>query len=385
MILLNDSKQVNSDQNIKQNDNNQLKVSQISKNLYQSKNNFEDSQIDNININLITQAKQTTPSLKQNKEIILLNNDVQLANKPQNRSSTDSLSSISSTSSLASQSTKEKHRITSTSVKIPALSITSQPTSIVCLSVSNNSSDDDFELGEVVRIDKLKNTANVEILSNNNPTAIADALKPAVTHLDDDVPVMLSKKILPIITPRIHDWLEKCVEFSIRIKFKTNLSLNSIFLLLSKAWPRLLLAYMIENSFDFCVTKDNHQIALLESTNDNIEKTNLHATISKLPKEKDTIQLHNIITKGNNFNLNSLQYDQLREIIFFKEGFYFSIFRFEFRIKGIIKYLFIKVEKMQHVIKYLWKHTNRYKRVSNILIANNNFQNYCCFCPVFIT
>ena len=115
------------------------------------------------------------------------------------------------------------------------------------------------------------------------------------------------------------------------MKSKTNLSYNNIFLLLNKAWPRLLSVYMIENSFNFSVTKNKQNVSLA-NVDDNFEQTKLYVIISKLPKEKDAIQLHNIINKGNNFNLNSHQFEQLREVIFFKEGFYLIIYLIRFLI-----------------------------------------------------
>lgn len=148
--------------------------------------------------------------------------------------------------------------------------------------------DDDLELGEVVSIEKLaKNTES-----------------------ECDPPVTIPKKLLPIVTTRIHDWLERSVEFSHRISLKTSIPMEKIFSLLIGAWPKLLLVYMMENSFDFYVTKD---------TNTAQYETNSSANIN-LPKEKDADQLHNIIKKGNEFSLDTQEYDLLREIILFNEG-----------------------------------------------------------------
>lgn len=272
----------------------------------------------------ITKQKNRLYSENENDNIIVLNDqDKQmkvnktLPKRPISQNDFNSIQINNSNISLITQAKRihEKQFTKSPPQMTPVKNNDSpqqQSTSIVCLTVNNNPNDNDFELGEVVRIDKLKNTPNVEILQNSS---LNEALKPISL---EEVPVTLSKKMLPIVTPRIHDWLEKSVEFSTKMRLKTKLSQNSIFELLTRAWPRLLLVYMIENSFDFCVTKDNHQLATL-STN-TIEKERSLTLISKLPKEKDANQLLNIINKGFHYNLNTQEYDLLREIVLFREG-----------------------------------------------------------------
>ncbi len=282
-----------------------------------------ETQINNSNINLIKQAKNNN-YMSKDKEILF--NNMATPPSKRNRNSADSLSSNSSSSLSSSSPSPSKDKKSPGIIVSPLMneansttSVATQPTSIVCLSVNNNLSDDenDFELGEVIKIDKLKNTANVEILENStSPKIITD-----IVSLEE-MPVQLSKKILPIVTARIHDWLERCVDFSNGIKQKTQLNSNQIFELLNKAWPKLLLVYMIENSFDFCVTKMNN------CNNKSEKDMNSSINASKLPKEKDAVQLINLINKGYSFNLSSVEFDLLREIILFKEG--LSIFIFYF-------------------------------------------------------
>jgi hypothetical protein len=284
-----------------------------------------ETQINNSNINLIKQAKSNN-YMSKDKEILF--NNMATPPSKRNRNSADSLSSNSSSSFSSSSPSPSKDKKSPSIIVSPLMnetnntaSVATQPTSIVCLSVNNNLSDDenDFELGEVIKIDKLKNTANVEILENNtSPKIITD-----IASLEE-MPVQLSKKILPIVTARIHDWLERCVEFSNEIKQKTQLNSNQIFELLNKAWPKLLLVYMIENSFDFCVTKMNN------CNNKSEKDMNSSINTSKLPKEKDAIQLINLINKGYNFNLSSVEFDLLREIVLFKEGLFIFIYFFFF-------------------------------------------------------
>ena len=195
------------------------------------------------------------------------------------------------------------------------------PTSVVCLAVNggSNGSDDDIELGEVVQIDKL-DKASVELINGNSititPSPSPSSSYAIVPQPIDLTPVVLSKKMLPVVIPRIHDWLEKCVEFVDRTSLKNRLDLSKTFELILLAWPRLLVSYMIENSFDFCVTKINLEI----NDEDEYDNETVSAVSSRWPKESDAIQLHNIIIKGHGFNLNQTEYDVLREVILFKEG-----------------------------------------------------------------
>lgn len=137
------------------------------------------------------------------------------------------------------------------------------------------------------------------------------------------------------MTPRIQEWLEKCAEFvnETSLTKSNKMDLAKLLRLLDITWPRLLITFMIENNFSFFVTKDSHQIARMQAKQAEIEslvedqvkeraqlKLELIAIDKSLPKEKDAIQLHNIIIKGNEFNLNSRQFDELRRLILFKEG-----------------------------------------------------------------
>ena len=138
---------------------------------------------------------------------------------------------------------------------------------------------------------------------------------------------------MPIVTPRIQDWLEKCAEFVNETSLKNKIDLAKLLRLLDITWPRLLITFMIENNFNFFVTKDSNQICRIQAKyleirnlkDDQVKEkaileSELIAIDKSLPKEHDAIQLHNIIVKGNEFNLNSKQFEELRRLIMFKEG-----------------------------------------------------------------
>ena len=220
------------------------------------------------------------------------------------------------------------------------LSDSSLATSVVCLGLNGKNGEDDddndIELGEVVSIDKIKNNAEFKQLAHQIDGELENSSKPveasAMTLSDDDVPVIIPKKILPMVTPRIIDWLEKCVELVHRTSIKTSIDLNELFGLLVRAWPKLLLVFMIENSFEFFVSKDYNQLA---RTNGGAEQNHSAAEIgdravsnvNRLPKEKDAVKLHSIISKGNCLYLKAQEYDELREIILLKEGEYLVLIR----------------------------------------------------------
>jgi hypothetical protein len=215
--------------------------------------------------------------------------------------------------------------------------------------------ENDVELGEVT-IDKIKNPALIDCeppsatvklptqlitmpqrketpysTSSSPMSATSNSKTPelvidAVFTAEEDIPVTISKKILPMVTPRILDWLEKSVDFINKLSVKSNIDLKKLFDLLTRAWPKLLIVYMIENSFDFFVTPDHNKMIKIvadlqqQDTNSDEDKKNLKHAADKLPKEKDAQQILNIISKGNSFNLKTKDYDDLREIVLFKEG-----------------------------------------------------------------
>ena len=239
--------------------------------------------------------------------------------------------------------------------------------------------DNEIELGEVI-IDKIKNPALIAEKSDESPATSTvklptqlqekrpsqswsspstspmssmvstpssktpELVMDAMLTSDDDVPVTLSKKILPMVTPRILDWLERCIEFASKLVAKTSIDSNKMLGLLTRAWPKLLLVYMIENGFEFFVTPDHNQMSKLttdavetalkqsgaenqeEKTHDTPvslaekEKSLIKLATENLPKEKDAQQILYIISKGNAFSLSVQEYEDIREIVLFKEG-----------------------------------------------------------------
>ncbi len=209
--------------------------------------------------------------------------------------------------------------------------------------------DNDIELGEVVQIkddseeEEQSNDKMLEKLGDVKRPASNLTLKedPAIVVLENEnecrndntceqeEPVILSKKIVPFVRPRIVDWLEKCAEFSFKISLKTNVNdRDLVFDLLRRAWPRLLLTYMIENSFEFCVSKDySGQASFVneqqESSGTSINHSSVNSTNcidTSLPRERHAIELRDLISVGCSFGLNTQEHDQLREFVLFKEG-----------------------------------------------------------------
>jgi hypothetical protein len=212
--------------------------------------------------------------------------------------------------------------------------------------------ENDVELGEVT-IDKIKNPALIDkemsssgvklptqlvstphrretpLSTSSSPmSAISSSKTPepvsvdAFLASDEDVPVTISKKILPMVTPRILDWLEKCVDFISKLSVKSSIDSKKIFDLLTRAWPKMLLVYMIENSFDFFVTPDYNKMVKIvaQDSGSEEEKKISKQEAEKLPKDKDAQQILHIITKGNSFGFSPKDYDDLREVVLFKEG-----------------------------------------------------------------
>lgn len=248
----------------------------------------------------------------------------------------------------------------------------------------SNTNEDDIELGEVVGIEKIDK--NIESLNSSvqssvsaQPSLPSPSTSPSSistdysSSQDSDLPVTISKKMLPIVTTRIHDWLEKSVEFSNKISIKKNISLEKIFSLLTRAWPKLLLVYMIENGFAFCVTKDHsHRICetptsmLFEASN---SSESLAEVNCKLPKERDAAQLHNIINVGHDFSLDTEQYELLREIILFREGGDEALFSVQFNeasevLKDIIEKNSPNKQQFTKIVNFL---PNIYDIKTNII------------------
>ena len=93
---------------------------------------------------------------------------------------------------------------------------------------------------------------------------------------------------------------------------------------------------MIENGFQFFVTKDNQSqqlspVSLKSKILNEFEERSGAETSSReatsspevkvnLPKEKEANQLQNLINKGHNLGLKPEEFELLREMILFKEG-----------------------------------------------------------------
>ncbi|RNA43983.1 nuclear receptor subfamily 2 group C member 1-A-like [Brachionus plicatilis] len=161
---------------------------------------------------------------------------------------------------------------------------------IICLGKN------ELELGEVINIENAK--------SCKSPSS-----KPPIESSSASTgdPVAISKKMMPMISKRMNDWLEKSVEFTYNFSIKTGLKLEKLFSILSDSWFKILLIYMIENNLEFYVTKDyNHEVS--EESKD-------------YPKEKDASELMNIIHKGHHeLALEGRGYDLLRAMVLLNEN-----------------------------------------------------------------
>ncbi len=143
------------------------------------------------------------------------------------------------------------------------------------------------------------------------------------TEDTEDTPVTISKKMMLVVTPRINDWLQRSTEFAYKLYLKTpKIDLPAMFSFLAKTWPRLLILYMIENNFDFCVTKENKPVVRADHTDFVNGKSKPDATASRNHevKAKYATQLHHVILKGNEFGLTPAQYECLRELALFHEA-----------------------------------------------------------------
>lgn len=213
--------------------------------------------------------------------------------------------------------------------------------------------EDEIELGEVVSIEKLKNTSLVAVIddttmvvSNNSsslpysnnivrlssqpPPPSLPATTTTTTSQANDVAVSIPRKMMPIVSNRIIDWLEKSVELTSTKTTTSSLSSDLLLELLGKAWPKMLLVYMIENCFAFYVTRDvssQQQQRPSSNSNDGTPSPPQQSSPpppsldeARLPKEKDAHSLMNMISHGNQFGLNSLEYDLLKEVVLFREG-----------------------------------------------------------------
>lgn len=238
----------------------------------------------------------------------------------------------------------------------PALELTpnvEKATSMVCLAVNNkpirnrkgeqSGEEDEIELGEVVSIEKLKNNSASELINFDKPSLDLVMNSQLYSHQQhqnspspqqNEAPVAIPRKMLPIVTTRILDWLEKSVEFTVGLIKKQEISsCEKVFGLLARAWPKMLLVYMIENCFEFYIVTDmNHSMSM--SNDKPFEEVNL-------PRESDASLLTYTISKGYSFGLNSKEYDLLRELILYHEGTCY----FELCLEVIDKFQFLFYNK----------------------------------------
>jgi len=119
---------------------------------------------------------------------------------------------------------------------------------------------------------------------------------------------------MPVIGARINDWLERNVNFVLSLSVIQNTLKNpkDKYLLLSRIWHRLLLASMIENTFEIYVTKD------LQITNENI--SSLSTTNITYPTENDVKQIESLITRGKTLEIDEIGFNLIREVMTYKEA-----------------------------------------------------------------
>ncbi|CAF0928871.1 unnamed protein product [Brachionus calyciflorus] len=153
----------------------------------------------------------------------------------------------------------------------------------------------------------IKNNSDSGVILLNNDTELGEIVQKST---DSEPSVIISKKMMPIITKRTTDWLEKSVEFTFNLSAKTGISLDKLYKILCNSWSKILLVYMIEYNLEFYVTPD-YSSETSESVN--------------LPKEKEASQLMEVISKGfQELSLETNEYDLLREIVMFSENSEFS-------------------------------------------------------------
>lgn len=189
---------------------------------------------------------------------------------------------------------------------------------VIIESETASGNEDEIELGEVVSIEKLKNTTVID-----NKVLLGYQLQVPVSKPPEepqDHHVSIPRKMLPIVSTRILDWFDKCVELAVSRISPPVVDSRTIQALLGKSWAKLLLVYMIENCFAFYVTRDISNPR--PSSNDGQPRPTPPPPVdeSKLPKEKEAYQLMNTISRGNEFALTSSEYDLLKEILLYREG-----------------------------------------------------------------
>ena len=124
-----------------------------------------------------------------------------------------------------------------------------------------------------------------------------------------------------MVSAKIHDWLDKCIQFAQNIAsmyHATGISPERIEELLACAWPRLLITYMMEHSFDFCVARVSPQEH--SHLKDCVDERERRREALSMPRKRDATHLLQLIAKGHSLSLSSEAYDYIREIILFKES-----------------------------------------------------------------
>lgn len=161
----------------------------------------------------------------------------------------------------------------------------------------NDTNKNEIELGEVVNV-SMERSKSCNFPLNKVVTENFDR--------NSESPVIVSKKMMPMVAKRMNDWLERSVEFTYNFSIRSGLNMNKLFSILSNSWFKLLLIYMVENNLDFFVTKDNH------------ETSKHHADY---PREKDASELINLISKSHfDLALENEGYDLLREMVLLNEN-----------------------------------------------------------------
>ena len=123
--------------------------------------------------------------------------------------------------------------------------------------------------------------------------------------------VCIPKKLMPVVSGRINDWLERNLNFflSLSVINQTLSNDQEKRLLLSHIWHRLVLISMIENSFEIYVTKDLQIIQDVISS-----PTTTH------PTETDVKQIESLIHRGKTLDIDEIGFNLIREVIIYKEG-----------------------------------------------------------------
>ena len=129
--------------------------------------------------------------------------------------------------------------------------------------------------------------------------------------------VCIPKKLMPVVTARINDWLERNVNFvlSLSVVQDTLDNEKDKYLLLSRLWHRLLLTSMIENSFEIYVTKD---LQISQDLSSSLPSSSSPANM--YPTENDVKQIESLINRGKTLEIDEFGFNLIREVMICKEG-----------------------------------------------------------------